>query len=90
MIQLEQLRESSVYQLILQQGRVEGLERGLEHERLLMTRLLRRRFGALAPEVTARIQTLGRESLERLADALFDLADALAVWLERAALDAEQ
>ncbi|MFQ3640593.1 MAG: DUF4351 domain-containing protein, partial [Chloracidobacterium sp.] len=126
MIRLEQLRESSVYQMILQEGRAEGLvqgfergleqglergleqglergleqglergleqgleqgfERGLEHERLLMTRLLQRKFGVLPSDVAARVQMLGRETLERLADDLFDLpdADALAAWLNRA------
>ncbi|MFQ3583025.1 MAG: DUF4351 domain-containing protein [Chloracidobacterium sp.] len=126
MIRLEQLRESSVYQMILQEGRAEGLvqgfergleqglergleqglergleqglergleqgleqgfERGLEHERLLMTRLLQRKFGVLPSDVAARVQMLGREALERLADDLFDLpdADALAAWLNRA------
>jgi predicted transposase YdaD len=90
MIPLEQLRESSIYQLILQEGktegRQEGREEGLEHERTLIARQLRRKFGALAAEAEAQVRTLSRERIERLAEDLFDLpdADALADWLERA------
>jgi predicted transposase YdaD len=90
MIPLEQLRESSIYQLILQEGeakgREEGLERGLESERALVARQLRRKFGELPEDLVARVTALPREPLERLGEDLLDLSDAaaLAAWLDRA------
>jgi hypothetical protein len=98
MIPLEQLRESSIYQLILQEGkaegrqegrqegREEGLEQGLEHEREMIARLVRRKFGAPPDALVARVRALPRETLERLAEDLLDMAAAadLAAWLDRA------
>jgi predicted transposase YdaD len=86
MIPLEQLRESSVYQLILQEGEAKGLERGLESERALVARQLRRKFGELPEDLVARVTALPREPLERLGEDLLDLSDlvALAAWLDRA------
>jgi predicted transposase YdaD len=86
MIALEQLRESSVYQLILQEGEANGLERGLESERALVARQLRRKFGELPEDLVARVRALPREPLERLGEDLVDLSDLadLAAWLDRA------
>jgi predicted transposase YdaD len=94
MIPLEQLRESSIYQLILQEGKAEGLEQGLErgleqgleHEREMIARLVRRKFGAPPDALVARVRALPRETLERLAEDLLDMTAAadLAAWLDRA------
>jgi predicted transposase YdaD len=86
MIPLEQLRESSIYQLILQEGEAKGREEGLESERALVVRLLRRKFGELPEDLAARVRALPREPLERLGEDLLDLSDlaALAAWLDRA------
>jgi Domain of unknown function (DUF4351) len=46
----------------------------LEHERVLILKLLNRRVGALAPELTAQVQTLSAEQLEGLGKALLDFA----------------
>jgi predicted transposase YdaD len=95
MIPLEQLRESSIYQLILQEGKAEGrqegrqegreeglergLEQGLERERALVARLLRRKFSELPEDLVARVRALPREPLERLAEDLLDLSDLAAL-----------
>jgi predicted transposase YdaD len=92
MIPLEQLRESSIYQLILQEGKAEGLEQGLErgleqglergleqgleHERDVIVRQLRRKFGAPPDALVARVRALPRETLERLAEDLLDMTAA--------------
>ncbi|MBJ7899141.1 MAG: DUF4351 domain-containing protein [Cyanobacteria bacterium RI_101] len=61
----------------LQEGRQEGLQEGrqkglLEGESLLIVRLLSKRFGALSPEMVARIRGLTVSQLEQLGEALLD------------------
>ena len=50
---------------------------------LLVTRLLTRRIGPIAPETTEQIQTLSVEELEDLGEALLDCSSAsdLTNWL---------
>ena len=53
----------------VQQGRVEGLQQGrMEGERLVLERLLGRRFGVLSPEVPERLERASAAELEAWAD----------------------
>lgn len=65
----------------LEQGRQEGRQEALGEMTL---RLLRRRFGAVAPQTTARITLLPAPSLARLAEAVLDFSAPadLDIWLE--------
>lgn len=63
------MRESVIYQEILEEGRQEGRQEG---ERSLILRLLSRRFGELPEATRSRIETLSIEQLEALAEALLD------------------
>jgi hypothetical protein len=74
MIPIEQLKESSFYQYILEEGREEGreegLQRGLEEgvrkgEVAFFRRQLEHRFGALPDWVVKKIQEADRTALER-------------------------
>ena len=70
------MRESAIYQEILQEGRQEG-------ETLLVLRLLTRRFGT-SPELRSQIQQLSIEQLEELGEALLDFSSIrdLTDWLQ--------
>jgi predicted transposase YdaD len=89
------MRESVIYQEILQEGRIEGrvegraegeitgLERGLQQERALIIRQLTHKLGTLEPELIERVNNLSIETIESLGEALLDfnnLAD-LENWL---------
>ncbi len=86
------MRESTMYQSILREGRAEGLEQGLEQgliqgrtvgEKALILKLLTRKLGSLSIDVTARVSALNLEQLETLGEALLDftsIAD-LESWL---------
>ncbi|WP_416672703.1 DUF4351 domain-containing protein [Egbenema bharatensis] len=79
------MRESIVYQEILQEGREEGREEGRqEGEVAIILRLLNRRVGAIPAEVQEQIQRLAIPQLEALGEALLDFATAedLLHWLE--------
>jgi predicted transposase/invertase (TIGR01784 family) len=79
------MRESVIYQEILQEGREEGREEGKQAEAIaLIMRLLPRRIGTVEPELQERIQELSVPQLEDLAEALLDFSCAtdLAVWLQ--------
>jgi flagellar biosynthesis/type III secretory pathway protein FliH len=67
------------------QGREEGLEEGRRAEAGLVSRLVRRRFGAVPEEITERIAALSKDRIEALGDALLDFAslDDLEAWLQR-------
>lgn len=71
------MRESVIYQDILEEGRQE------EALKMVM-RPLTRRFGVLSPELQAGIQVLSVAQLEDLNEALFDFSDVsdLVNWLE--------
>ena len=70
------MRESTMYQSILREGRtVEGKE--------LVLKLLTRKLGSLSPEVTAKVSVLSLERLEALGEALLDFTNFrdLETWL---------
>lgn len=74
------MRESVIYQDILQEGRHEGRQEG---ERSLVMRLLTRQVGELPQLWRDRVNHLSLEQLENLAEALLDfqsLADLEAWW----------
>ena len=70
------MRESTMYQSILREGRtVEGRE--------LVLKQLTRKLGSLSPEVTAKVSNLSLERLEALGEALLDFTSFrdLETWL---------
>jgi predicted transposase YdaD len=79
------MRESVIYQEILQEGEQTGEKRGiLIGEQAVILRQLARRVGEVSPELQSQIQALSLYQLEALADALLDfssLAD-LRTWLQ--------
>jgi predicted transposase YdaD len=75
------MRESTMYQSILREGRTEGRAEG---ERELVLKLLNRKVGSLSPQLQARVSGLSIDRLEALGEALLDfqgVAD-LESWLE--------
>lgn len=79
------MRESVIYQDILEEGRQEGLEEGRqEGERRLVLRLLACRLGAVPGQMQAQIEMLSLEQLEALGEALLDFSDSteLEQWLK--------
>ena len=69
----ELMRESSIYQEILQEGK-----------RDTIIRQLKRRIGSVSPELQAYIQKLSIEQLDTLSEAVLDFSNAadLTVWLQ--------
>ena len=79
------MRESVIYQEIIQEGVKQGLQQGKREEALSYTmRLLTRRLGAVKPKLQAPIQELTITQLEELGEALLDFTDTkdLVAWLE--------
>ena len=83
------MRESVIYQDILQKGEQRGIKIGLQQglqqgEVALVVRQLNRRLGAIAPELQARIRELSIPQLEALGEALLDFSTLsdLTAWLE--------
>jgi predicted transposase/invertase (TIGR01784 family) len=76
------MRESTMYQSILREGRAEG--RSIEGKALVLKQLIRK-LGNLSPEVTAKVNALSLEGLEALGEALLDFTSAedLESWFER-------
>jgi flagellar biosynthesis/type III secretory pathway protein FliH len=75
----------------LREGRAEGLREGLrEGQRLVVERMLTRRFGALPSGVRERLATLTADELTALADALLDFTSLAEVEAWLAASPAEQ
>ncbi len=86
------MRESVIYQEIIERGLAQGVERGLaqgmeqgsrlEAIRLART-LLERRFGPLPESIADQIALLSREQAESLAieTLTFDSLDAARIWL---------
>jgi predicted transposase/invertase (TIGR01784 family) len=64
----EIVRESVIYQDILE----EGLERGLQQERALVVRLLTKKLGNLSSEIQDRVSSISIERVEALGEALLD------------------
>lgn len=74
------MRESVVYQRILQ----EGIEQSRDREKRFIMRLLQRQIGTVREEIQARLVTLSLEQMEALGEALLDFeseADLLN-WLD--------
>ncbi len=79
------MRESVIYQEILQEGREEGREEGKQEEALsFVMRLLIRRLGTVEAELEAQIRKLATQELEELGEALLDFSEPadLALWLQ--------
>ncbi|MBD1908449.1 DUF4351 domain-containing protein [Funiculus sociatus GB2-A5] len=79
------MRESVIYQDIIQKGREEGREEGKQEEALRMVmRSLTRLCGTLDSNLQRRIEALSVTQLEDLNEALLDFADAtdLEDWLQ--------
>ncbi len=80
------MRESVVFQEILEEGRVEGRQEGKqEGELAIIYRLLPRRIGTVAPELQQRLLRLSISQLEDLGEALLDFEEPsdLIAWLDR-------
>ena len=80
------MRESVIYQEILEEGRQEGQQEGRqEGERSLVLLLLEQRVGQLPQVERDRISALSLEQLEALALALLNFSSVLdlTTWLEQ-------
>jgi predicted transposase YdaD len=81
----DMMRESVIYQDILQQGEQKGRQEGRqEGELALILRQLTRRVGAVSPKAEAQIRTLSLAQLETLGEALLDFSQPsdLDDWLQ--------
>ena len=79
------MRESVIYQEILEEGREEGREEGKQEEALAYTmRLLTRRIGTVEPQLEAQLRSLTTQELEDLGEALLDFSELtdLDAWLQ--------
>ena len=74
------MRESVIYQDILEEGLQKGRQEG---ERQLLLRLLARRLGAIPVQMQAQIETLSLEQLEALGEALLEFTELVELkqWL---------
>lgn len=70
------MRESTMYQSILREGRAAG-------EKALVLKQLNRKLGSFSPELTAKVSNLSLERLETLGEALLDFTNVadLESWL---------
>jgi predicted transposase YdaD len=82
------MRESTMYQFILREGRAEGRAEGLEQgrtvgQRILLLKMLTRKLGNLPSDVTTKVSDLNLQELETLAEAIFDFTSVedLRSWL---------
>ncbi len=77
------MRESTMYQAILREGRAEGLEQGRTEGKALVLKQLTRKLGSLSAELSAKVSDLSLERLETLAEDLLDFTSAadLESWL---------
>jgi len=78
------MRESTMYQFILREGRAEGRTEGrTDGERALVLKLLTRKLGNLPLDITTKVSDLNLEELETLAEAIFDFTSVedLESWL---------
>jgi predicted transposase YdaD len=75
------MKESVIYQEILQRGEDRGLQKG---EREVILRQLNKKLGKISQELTLKIEILSLESLENLAESLlsFSSISDLVSWLE--------
>ena len=67
----------------MEQGLQQGIGLGLNRERELLLRLLKRKLGQLDTQLEAQIKTLDIDNLESLGEALLDFntIDDLVIWL---------
>jgi len=74
---------TSVERIGIRKGLRQDIAQGLQHERLLLVRLARRRFGAEVAERSGPLleQVAKAEALEDLAETLLDRPDG-ATWLD--------
>ncbi len=80
------MKESVIYQDILQEGIQQGLQQGLQKEaKAMVLRQLTRRFGTLEDNMRRRIQRLSLMELEELGEALLDFKNKAAItkWLDQ-------
>ncbi|MBE9052037.1 Rpn family recombination-promoting nuclease/putative transposase [Nostocales cyanobacterium LEGE 11386] len=77
------MRESVIYQEILEEGEQRGEKKGERRERSLVLRLLTRKLGELPLQIHEQVETLSLEELENLGEALLDFTSLLdlQVWL---------
>lgn len=82
------MKESVIYQKILQEGVRQGLQQGQqigrqEGETALIILQLQRRLGSVDSTTQEQIRNLSSAKLEQLGEALLDFSDArdLAAWL---------
>jgi predicted transposase YdaD len=74
------MKESAMYQLILEEGLVKGREEGrIEEARKLLRRLGERRLGPMTPEIRVRIEAIS--DVDRL-DELIDRVLEVSSWEE--------
>ncbi len=92
-LEFPMIRETTIFKEWLDQshaeGRVEGLVEGeISGKRLLLQKLLERKFGPLSQELKESLQKLNNEQLDALATTLFDLAttEDLRAWLMQTAV----
>ncbi|PSB15048.1 hypothetical protein C7B61_08035 [filamentous cyanobacterium CCP1] len=81
----EIVKDSVIYQDILEQGLQQGLQQGAQAgEATLVLRLVKRRLGDPGQEVETRIRSLSVDQLEALGEALLDFTqpEELTTWLE--------
>lgn len=70
------MRESVIYQDILQQGEQKGRQEGRQEEGvILILRQITRRFGTITPSIETQIRSLPLPQLEDLGEALFDFSE---------------
>ncbi len=71
------MRESPLYQEIIQTGMQQGEQR-------IVMRQLTRRIGEVSPQLQAQIQSLSTSQIEELSEALLDFSDSgdLIYWLQ--------
>ncbi|WP_019502870.1 DUF4351 domain-containing protein [Pseudanabaena sp. PCC 6802] len=86
----EAMRESVIYQNILQEGEQRGEQRGLQRglqqgEFTLVVKQLKRKFGNIPTQLAKTIQQLSTAQLEELGEALLDFTtlDDLSSWLRQ-------
>jgi predicted transposase/invertase (TIGR01784 family) len=86
----EAMRESVIYQNILQEGEQRGEQRGLQQglkqgEIALLLKQLKRKFGNIPTKLQKIVQSLSIAQLEDLGESLLDFAtlDDLSSWLRR-------
>lgn len=79
------MRESVIYQEIVEEGLQQGLQQGKREEAIsLIMRQLSRRIGAIDSELKKQIEKLSITQLEDLSEALLDFSQGvdLSAWLQ--------